>query len=220
MITSSATATAPAPAAASAPEGPSHGPSLALHAGGLVVVLPAALVLVVGVPACSTQEGQAGGVLGHNSTSLEQARCTQSSLNAGKLLPGQRGLLCPMVRPGAGPQPEPPPLSSLRLLEGCLCCSFCRLFREAVLSLGTSDFMSICKGTHLCLLPAKGQGLGVTQVQRASASCPAAPSCHAAPTHGGEKAAGPFGQTLSSDIPPGLAGCRKALTKTLRHGGT
>lgn len=165
-------------------------------------------------------EGEAGGVLGHNSTSLEQAHCTPSPLNAGKLLPGQRGLLCPMVRPGAGPQPEPPPLSSLRLLEGCLCCSFCRLFREAVLSLGTSDFMSICKGTHLCLLPAKGQGLGVTQVQRASASCPAAPSCHAAPTHGGEKAAGPFGQTLSSDIPPGLAGHRKALTRTLRHGGT
>lgn len=53
MITSSATATAPAPAAASAPEGSSHGPSLALHAGGLIVVLPAALVLVVGVPACS-----------------------------------------------------------------------------------------------------------------------------------------------------------------------
>lgn len=136
-------------------------------------------------------------------------------------VPGHQGLLCPTARAGrVGPQPEPPPFSSLRLLEGCLCCSFCRLFREAVLSLGTSDFMSICKGTHLCLLPAKGQGLGVTQVQRASASSPAAPSCHTAPTHGGERAAGPFGPTLSSDIPPGLTGCRKAPTGTLGHGGT
>lgn len=124
------------------------------------------------------------------------------------------GLALPQAGPGAAPQPEPPPLSSLRLLEGCLCCSFCRLFREAVLSLGTSDFMSICRGTHLCLLPAKGQGLGVTQVQSVSASSPTAP------THGGEKAAGPFGQTLSSDIPPGLTGCIKALTRTLRQGGT
>lgn len=97
-------------------------------------------------------------------------------------MPGHQGLLCPTARAGrAGPQPEPPPFSSLRLLEGCLCCSFCRLFREAVLSLGTSDFMSICKGTHLCLLPAKGQGLGVTQIQTVSASSPAAPSCHTAP---------------------------------------
>lgn len=119
-----------------------------------------------------------------------------------------------------GPQAEPPPLSSLRLLEGCLCCSFCRLFREAVLSLGTSDFMSICKGTHLCLLPAKGQGLGVTQVQRASASFPTAPSCHTVPTHGGEKASGPFGLILSSDIPPSLTGWRKSPNRTLGHGGT
>lgn len=40
------------------------------------------------------------------------------------------------------------------------------------------------------------------------------PSCHTAPTHGGEKAAGPSGQTLSSDIPPGLTEHRKALTRT------
>lgn len=112
-------------------------------------------------------------------TSMEQAHCPQSPLNTGSIPTPPchvwaSGLALPQGWGAgrAGPQPKPPPFSSLRLLEGCLCCSFCRLFREAVLSLGTSDFMSICKGTHLCLLPAKGQGLGVTQVQRASASSP------------------------------------------------
>lgn len=51
--TSSAAAPAPATAPASAAEGSSHCSPLTLHAGGLVVVLPAALVLVVRVPACS-----------------------------------------------------------------------------------------------------------------------------------------------------------------------
>lgn len=85
MLTSSATATSSAPAAAPAPEGPSDGASLALHAGGLVVVLPAALVLVVGVPACSARGTTGRRALGHDSTSLEQA---QSPLNAGMLPPG------------------------------------------------------------------------------------------------------------------------------------
>lgn len=107
----------------------------------------------------------------------------------------------------AGSQPERPPFSSPRLLEGCLCCSFCRLFREAVLSRGTSDFMSICKGTHLCLLPAKGQNLGVTQVQRADTSTPQTLSS----THTVWGAAGPFEPNLSLDIPQGLA-----VTKTVR----
>lgn len=147
------------------------------------MVLPAALVLVVRVPACSRRgKKEAEGMLQDESISLEQARCTRSPLNAGSVPSAPRlawapGLALPHSRGRErGPRPEPPPFSSPRLLEGCLCCSFCRLFREAVLSLGTSDFMSICKGTHLCLLPAKGQGLGVTQVQRASASSTAAPS--------------------------------------------
>lgn len=101
-----------------------------------------------------------------------------------------------------------PPFSSLRLLEGCLCCSFCRLFREAVLSLGTSDFTSICKGTHLCLLPAKGHGLVVTQVQRAFTSSPAAPSCHTA-QHMEERKDWPCPQTSL-----------QASLDAERHGGT
>lgn len=97
VITSSATTTAPAPATASAPEGSSHSAALALHAGGLVVVLPAALMLVVGVPACSTwgRTGRRG--VRHDSTSLEQA---QSPLNAGKL---------PPLRPGQERVPSPSP---------------------------------------------------------------------------------------------------------------
>lgn len=113
------------------------------------------------------QEGEreAGAALMAESTSLEQARCTLCPSNGGHM-PTTQSLLCPTARAGReGPQPGLSPFSSLRVLEGCLCCSFCRLFREAVLSLGTSDFMSICKGTHLCLLPVKGQGLGVTPVQ-------------------------------------------------------
>lgn len=97
-------------------------------------------------------------------TALELFDCTKHSHRT-PLLPCGQGRK-------AESHSEPPPFSSPRLLERCLCCSFCRLFREAVLSRGTSDFMSICKGTHLCLLPAKGQDLSVTQVQRAGASIP------------------------------------------------
>lgn len=56
------------------------------------MVLPAALVLVVGVPACSTRGRTARGVLGHDSTSLERA---QSPLNAGKFPPGHRACSAP-----------------------------------------------------------------------------------------------------------------------------
>lgn len=201
--TSSAAAPAPATAPASAAEGSSHSSPLALHAGGLVVVLPAALVLVVRVPACSRRgtERQEGCYRGKTAPWIKPAALGALWMHKKVWVPPRgRGRR-------AGSQPERPPFSSPRLLEGCLCCSFCRLFREAVLSRGTSDFMSICKGTHLCLLPAKGQNLGVTQVQRADTSTPQTLSS----THTVWGAAGPFEPNLSLDIPQGLA-----VTKTVR----
>lgn len=167
------------------------------------MVLPAALVLVVRVPACSRR-----GTERQEGCYRVKAPPRMKPAALGALWTHRRVWIPPCGRGGrAGSQPKRSPFSSPRLLEGCLCCSFCRLFREAVLSRGTSDFMSICKGTHLCLLPAKGQNLGVTQVQRAAASTPQAlPS-----THPMWEAAGPFEPNLSLDIPQGLA-----VTKTVQ----